>query len=334
MRFANPWYLLWLIVWAGVGFAMMRYRWSLSGSFLFPSIKMVNFSLMSWKIKLYQNLKWVRWLTLFLLILALARPQRGGGLELLYSEGIDIVLTMDASGSMRAEDFKPNNRFFVAKEQAKKFVQGRQGDRVGLVVFGEQAVTICPLTHDIDLLNKQLNDLQIGIVPEEKTAIGTGISIALNRLRKVSAKSKVIILLTDGDSNAGKITPITAAQFAKKMGVKIYTIAVGQDGQVPITVQDPMFGPRTVMMQTNINEKLLGDIAQMTGGLYFRATTPNALENIYKKIDTMEKTQHEFNRHVEYYEMYTWLLGLALISIVFDLVCRLTILKIVPERSL
>jgi Ca-activated chloride channel family protein len=244
------------------------------------------------------------WLTVLgggLLVLALARPQTGAAKVQVKSEGIDIILALDISGSMRAEDFKPNNRLYVAKEVAKKFVNGRSGDRIGLVVFSGGAYTQCPLTLDYGILLSLLDQVDFGQVPDG-TAIGMAIATAVNRLRQSPGKSKVIILLTDGQNNAGEVDPITAAEAARAMGVKIYTIGAGTDGPARIPVDDPVFGRRYVTIDAKVDEDSLKKIASLTGGRYFRATTPEALEEIYEEIGHMEKTQAETVEYVQYDE--------------------------------
>jgi Ca-activated chloride channel homolog len=237
-----------------------------------------------------------------LAVLALARPQAGTREIDVKSEGIDIVLAVDASGSMKAEDFKPNNRLFVAKEVAAQFVDGRQGDRIGIVVFAGEAFTQCPLTLDYGILKELIGAIDFGIEPDG-TAIGMAIANSVNRLRRSEAKSKVVILLTDGINNSGAIDPLTAAEAASALNIKIYTIGVGVEGEAPYPVDDPVFGRRYVRMPSDVDDEALGKIAERTGGLYFRATSPEALREIYARIDRLEKTKVETREYVDYSDL-------------------------------
>jgi Ca-activated chloride channel family protein len=236
-----------------------------------------------------------------LLVAALARPQTGAARVEITSEGIDIVLALDISGSMKAEDFKPNNRLFVAKEVARRFVEGRTGDRIGLVVFAGGAYTQCPLTMDYGILTSLIEAVDFGNVPDG-TAIGMALATSVNRLREAQGKSRVVILLTDGQNNAGEIDPVTAAEAARALGVKVYTIGAGTDGPAQIPVDDPVFGRRYVTIDASVDEESLRTIAEITGGRFFRATSPEALAAIYRNIDRMEKTEAETVEYIQYDE--------------------------------
>jgi Ca-activated chloride channel family protein len=227
-------------------------------------------------------------LAMLLVTVALARPQKGLRENELSGRGVDIVLALDVSTSMRAEDFQPN-RLAVAKQVAQVFVGERPHDRLGLVIFAGTAVTQCPLTLNHALLADLLQRVDFGMV-EDGTAIGQGLATALNRLRQSRAKSKVVILLTDGDNNRGAIDPQTAADLARALGVRVYTIGVGTSGIAPIPVDDPTFGRRYVMQPVVIDETTLKAIADKTGGRYFRARDSQALAAIYRQIDQMEKS--------------------------------------------
>jgi Ca-activated chloride channel family protein len=241
------------------------------------------------------------WLAGAALVVALARPQTGASRVEVKSEGIDIVLALDISGSMRAEDMKPHNRLAVAKEVAKKFVAGRGGDRIGLVVFSGGAYTQCPLTLDHGIVLSLLDQVNFGQVPDG-TAIGMALATSTNRLREASGKSKVVILLTDGQNNAGEIDPLTAAEAARSLGVRVYTIGAGSDGPAQIPVDDPVFGRRYVTIDASVDDESLGEIAKRTGGRYFRATSAEALEAIYGEIDRMERSEAETVEYVDYQE--------------------------------
>ena len=241
-----------------------------------------------------------------LLIIALARPQSTSKGENVYSEGIDIVLALDISGSMLAEDFRPN-RIEAAKSVAQDFVNARTNDRIGLVIFSAESFTQCPLTVDYGVLKNLIKQVHMGMV-EDGTAIGLGLANAVNRLKDSKSKSKVIILLTDGVNNRGEIDPITAAQIAQSYGIRVYTIGVGTIGEAPYPVQTP-FGTRYQMMKVEIDEDALRKVADVTDGKYFRATDNRTLQKVYKEIDQLEKTRIEvrsYRRHQELFYGYAW----------------------------
>ncbi len=262
-----------------------------------------------------------------LLIVALARPQTFSSGESINTEGIDIVFALDISSSMISEDLKPN-RLEAAKKVIKKFINDRTSDRIGLVIFAREAFTQCPLTIDYSVLKHLLSEVKTGMIPDG-TAIGNGIADAVNSLKDSKAKSKVIILLTDGQNNAGEIDPLTAAQIAKTFGIKIYTIGVGTRGQAPYPVQTP-FGIRYQMVPVNIDEGMLRKIAEITDGKYFRATNNRALNDIYKRIDKMEKTKIQITSYRHAKELfYGWLEG-GLLLIVLEVGLSRTIFRNVP----
>ena len=254
------------------------------------------------------------------MIVALARPQDAEQLSHTDTEGIDIVLALDVSGSMLARDFKPD-RITAAKEVAGSFVADRYGDRIGLVVFAGEAFTQSPLTTDQATLQTMLSRVRSGII-EDGTAIGLGLATGINRLRESDAKSKVIILLTDGVNNSGQITPLTAADIAAEQGIRVYTIGVGSRGEAPYPATD-MFGNMTFVKQkVDIDEKTLREIASRTGGRYFRATDEDALRRIYDEINTLEKSRVEVTQSTVYHELYVaWVLAaiaLLLVEFLFD----------------
>lgn len=253
----------------------------------------------------------LRMLVLSSLVLAFARPQSGIKGEEVITQGIDIVLTMDISSSMLAEDIKPN-RVEAAKQVASEFIKGRKNDRIGMVVFSGQSYTQCPLTIDYGILLSFLEQIHVGMI-EDGTAIGMGLATAVNRLRTSEAKSKVIILLTDGRNNRGEIDPVTAAQAAQAFGVRIYTVGAGTRGTALYPVNDPFFGKRYVPMQVDIDEESLKKIADMTEGKYFRATARKQLEAIYREIDEMEKTEIKVREYTRYSELFYYLVGVAVI---------------------
>jgi Ca-activated chloride channel homolog len=243
----------------------------------------------------------IRMIALALLIIALARPQSTRSGENIYSEGIDIVLALDISGSMLAEDFQPN-RIEAAKAVAQDFISGRTNDRIGLVIFSGESFTQCPLTVDYPVLKNLIKDVKSGMI-EDGTAIGLGLATGVSRLKDSKAKSKVIILLTDGVNNRGEIDPITAAQIAQANGIRVYTVGVGTIGEAPYPMQTPL-GIRYQNIPVDLDEKMLSQIAQMTDGKYFRATDNKKLKSIYKEIDQLEKTRIEVRSYRHYKELF------------------------------
>jgi len=240
--------------------------------------------------------------------IALARPQHGTLREDVTTQGIDIIVALDVSGSMAAEDFQPRNRLEVAKEVVAGFVKRRTSDRVGLVVFAGRSLTKSPPTTDTAVLLSQLDDVRLEMLPDG-TAIGSGLATALTRLRRSQAKSKVIVLVTDGSNNAGEIDPATAADMAKAMEVRTYTVLVGRGGRVPmpVRVQDPFTGSvrqQTVMTEVQIDEGLLKRIAERTGGEFLRATDPESLRAIFDRIDRLEKSEIKLSAFRRYRELF------------------------------
>ena len=269
----------------------------------------------------------VRLLAIGLLIVALARPQSFTSGENVTTEGIDIAMVLDISGSMLAEDFKPN-RLEAAKDVIDNFVEGRTSDRIGLVIFSREAFTQCPLTIDYSVLRNLLLDIRSGMI-QDGTAIGNAIANGVNRLKESDAKSRIIILLTDGVNNAGEVDPISAAEIAKAFGIRIYTIGVGTRGEAPYPVQTP-FGTRYQMVPVDIDEAMLTQIAELTGGQYFRATNNRALEEIYNKIDKLEKTKIDITSYKNASEKYhSWLWG-GLLLLLVELGLSKTILRKLP----
>ncbi|MBT8386917.1 MAG: VWA domain-containing protein [Ignavibacteria bacterium] len=268
-----------------------------------------------------------RLMAIGLLIIALARPQSFTSGKNVSTEGIDIAMVLDISGSMRAEDLKPN-RLDAAKIVIDEFVEGRISDRIGLVVFARDAFTQCPLTIDYSVLRNLLLDIRSGMI-EDGTAIGNAIANGVNRLKESDAKSRTIILLTDGVNNSGEVDPISAAEIAKTFGIRIYTIGVGTRGEAPYPVKTP-FGTRYQMVPVEIDEDVLQQIAGITDGQYFRATNNRALQNIYEKIDELEKTKIEITSYKNASEMfYSWL-GLGLLFILVELGITRTIFRKIP----
>jgi Ca-activated chloride channel family protein len=260
----------------------------------------------------------VRLIALCFLIVALARPQAGAETRDSLTEGIDIILAMDISGSMMAEDIKPN-RVEAAKQVAEEFVKGRTNDRIGLVIFSGEAYSQCPLTLDYGVVLSFLNNLRVGMI-EDGTALGNGLATAVNRLRGSKARSKVVILLTDGRNNRGEIDPISAGEAAQAFGVKVYTIGAGTHGTALYPVEDPLFGKRYVPMQVDVDDQTLMRIADLTGGKYFRATDRGSLEKIYSEIDRMERTKIEVKEYTRYSELFYYFAGIGLLLVLAEIV--------------
>jgi Ca-activated chloride channel family protein len=253
------------------------------------------------------------------LIVAAARPQLVGIDRQIEGEGIDIVVALDISGSMEAADFRPKNRLAVATEVLARFIDGRIGDRIGLVVFAGSSFTQCPLTVDHEFLKELLAQVDPRLSPQQGTAIGTGLANAVNRLRSSEAKSRIIVLLTDGRNNAGKIDPITAANMAKALGLRVYTIGVGKDRFPPMLVRDPFGQERYVRSDEPMDpdEDLLKQIASISGARFYRATDRDALQAILQEIDQLEKSKFEMRVYAHYEELMHWplLLGAALLLV-------------------
>jgi Ca-activated chloride channel family protein len=260
-------------------------------------------------------------------VIALARPQKTNVSESIDSEGIDIVLSMDISGSMLAEDFKPN-RLEAAKDNAIKFVDARPTDRIGLVIFSGESFTQCPITIDHNVLKEQIAAVKSGML-QDGTAIGDGLGTAVNRLRDSKGKSKVIILMTDGINNVGKVGPETALEIAKAYHVKVYTIGIGTIGQALMPIPTP-FGEKKEMVPVQIDEPLLKKIANETGGQYFRATGNTKLESIYKSIDKLEKTSVQVNAYKHYAELFFWFAFTGVVALILEITLSLTVFRRLP----
>lgn len=327
VTFAYPWVLFFLILVPVMSIWYFYTGRKNQPSINFSSTKIFENLPVTWKEK-FRHLPFIlRILAVALLIVALARPQNYSSGENISTEGIDIVMALDISGSMISEDFKPN-RVEAAKQVIRNFIKGRTSDRIGLVCFSHDAFTQCPMTVDYNVLIHLLDQIEPGMIPDG-TAIGNGIADAVNRLKDSKSKSKVIILLTDGVNNAGEIDPLTAAEIAKTYGIRVYTVGVGTNGEAPYPVQTP-FGIRYQMMPVEIDEGLLTQIAKITGGQYFRATDNHTLKEIYNKIDKLEKSKIEVTsyRHAEEL-FYQWLLA-ALILLLIEEGLSKTVFRKLP----
>ncbi|HAP34757.1 MAG TPA: aerotolerance regulator BatA [Bacteroidetes bacterium] len=327
MTFANPELLLFLLLIPGLAvwyyYRLHAKESDVRYSTLQP-FAMIKFSM---KERLRHLPFFLRLIALAIVIIALARPQSTSKGQNVYSEGIDIVLALDISGSMLAEDFQPN-RIEAAKNVAQDFIGGRTNDRIGLVIFSGESFTQCPLTVDYEVLKTLIKPLKSGMI-EDGTAIGLGLANAVNRLRESKAKSKVIILLTDGVNNRGEIDPITAAEIAKSFGIRVYTVGVGTIGEAPYPVQTP-FGIRYQMVPVEIDEKVLKQVAEMTDGKYFRATDNKKLRAIYQEIDQLEKTRIEVRSYRRYTELFYSFIFVALFLLIGDVGLSNTWLRKIP----
>ena len=330
MEFKDPWILFFILfVFPILFFSQIRKK----ASFRFSSLELLQDIPSTWKITLNTIFPVLRFLVLLLFIIALAGPRKVLEETVHKTEGIDIVIAIDASGSMAAEDFKLDgrhyNRLEVVKSVVREFISQRSADRIGLIAFAGYAYTVCPLTTDYNWLKENMERIQLGML-EDGTAIGSAIASSVARLKNSQAKSKIIILLTDGVNNAGKISPLQAAQIAKQMNIKIYTIGVGARGFAPYPVQD-FFG-RTVYQNVavEIDETTLKEIARITGGLYFRATDTETLRNIYREIDQLEKSRVEETGYKEYRELFASFLIAALSVLLLEILLSNTILLKIP----
>lgn len=328
IEFANP-KLLWLllIVPAAIVWYVLRHK-KQEASVRFSDLSGFAKLPKTWKAYLRHLLFALKVAALALLIVALARPQSSSTNRKSNVEGIDIVMAMDVSGSMLARDLKPD-RLTAAKEVASDFVEGRPGDRMGLVIFSGESFTQVPLTTDHGMMLNMLAEMKNGLI-DDGTAIGDGLATAVSRLKDSDAISKVIILLTDGMNNSGSVDPYTAAEMAKLFGIRVYTIGVGSYGTAPYPVQTP-FGTQIQQMKVEIDEKLLQNIANSTDGKYFRATSTQKLDEVYQEIDKLERSKievTEFSRlHEEFYPLVAWALALLLL----EFVLRKTIFRTITD---
>jgi len=319
----------WLALLVALPFAWWWARRRRREALVLPALARAGTLPRTWR----ERLRWapdaLRVAAFLAMVLALARPQELAAGRPLTTSGVDIVLTIDASGSMKAEDFQPRNRLEVAKQAAIDFVEQRPSDRLGLVTFAGQAVTQAPLTLDHQAVGGAIRRIEIGGLTDG-TAIGTALATAVNRLRASDARSKVVILLTDGVNNAGQIDPLTAARTAQALGVRVYTIGVGTTGEAPYLLDDPRFGRRYVRVVVRIDEEVLREISARTGGRYFRATDPEALSQVYAAIDRLERSPLSGRRPVARTDRYAWVLALALGLVVAEGVLRGTLFRRLP----
>ncbi|GBE51868.1 von Willebrand factor type A domain protein [bacterium BMS3Bbin14] len=322
IRFAQP-ELLWLLALLPL-LALLRGRRGPAPALVFSTTSVAKSVARGRKARPGRLLAGLRIAALALLIIGLARPQLGNTTTEVKASGIDILLAVDVSGSMQALDFtlngSPASRLDVVKSVVARFIKARPNDRIGLVIFAARPYMVSPLTLDHDWLLQRLQSLKVGMVKKDSTAIGSAIAAGVNRLRDRKAKSRIMILLTDGNNNAGKIAPLTAAEAAETLGIKVYTIGAGTRGEAPMPVTDQFGRKRLIPMQVNIDEKMLARVAEKTGAKYFRATDTKSLKKIYSEINSMEVTTRTIKHFSRYRELFPWPVLAALALLAFELV--------------
>ncbi len=334
MTFAQPYLLLLLLLLPLL--AWLKGQRGQPPAFVYSSVQLARGILNLTKTRAGGFVAALRWLALTLFILALAQPRLTRSETKIRASGVDIVVAIDMSGSMISEDFevrgKRVNRFNMARQVLKQFIDKRPNDRIGLVVFATQAYIAAPLTLDHDFLMQHLDRLQIGVIDEHHTAIGSALSTAVNRLRELKSKSKIVILMTDGQNNSGKIEPLTAAEAAAALRVKVYTIGVGMRGQAPMPMGRNPFTGETVYQSVpvDIDEDTLQKIARMTGGNYYRADNSQKFQAIYAEIDKLEKTEAEIKKFAHHQELFAWLISPGLGLVLLEILLRNTIFRRLP----
>lgn len=327
MTFHNPEYLFLLLLLIPIVFWYVREMHKSDASLQISSLQKLAVFPKSKKIRLRHIPFVLRTLVIAFIILALARPQASNSWRTENTEGIDIMMALDVSGTMLSRDLKPD-RLDAAKDVAEEFILSRPNDNIGLVVFAGESFTQCPLTTDHAVLINLFNAVNFGMI-EDGTAIGLGLANAVNRIKDSNAKSKVIILLTDGSNNRGDIAPITAAEIAKTFGIRVYTIGIGSYGLVDMPFMTPM-GIQYQKQESQFDEKSLKEIANMTGGIYYRATNTSKLREIYQSIDQLEKTKISVREYSKKSELF-YIFGLfAFVFLVLELLLRNTVLRKIP----
>ena len=320
LRFVHP-ELLWLLLLLPL-LAILRGRRGPAPALIFSSISVARSIAGNRKASPGRLLGILRLTAIGLIIISMARPQWGNTTTEIEASGIDILLAVDISGSMEARDFtlqgKAANRLDVVKSVVAKFIRERPNDRIGLVAFAGRPYMVCPLTLDHNWLQQRLDSLKTGMV-EDGSAIGSAIASGVNRLRDRDAKSRIQILLTDGMNNVGKVSPLTAAEAAETLGIKVYTIGAGTRGEAPMPVQDQFGRKRLMRVKVDIDEESLSKVAEITGAKYFRATDTRSLEKIYEEINAMEATTRKIKHFSRYRELFAWLVAAALLLLAVEL---------------
>ena len=332
-RFESPWFLsLLLLLPVLAAWPVLARRWARPAGLRYADIRRAITARRSWRVTARPMLNMARIVALAFIIVAVARPQTGQAREIVKGEGVDIALALDISGSMASLDFEPQNRLEAAKVVISDFVQGRPYDQIGLVVFASNAFSQSPPTTDHNVLLRLLErtELATDLGIDDGTAIGMGLANAGNMLKDSDAKSKVIILLTDGVNNAGEIDPLTAADAAEALGLRVYTIGMGRPGEVPVPTVD-LFGREQIVYQESVlDEATLQEIAARTGGRYYRAQDTSALKEIYDEINSLEKSQVEVERFTRYQELMGWFLIPALALVASEMALRKTVFRKLP----
>jgi len=331
-QFAAPWLLSLLVFVPVLGYLLNRKQGRHQTAGLrFASLSLVRYP-RTWRSALRPLLSVARLAAMALMIVGLARPQLAQAKEQIQGRGVDMIIAQDISGSMASLDFQPQNRLEAAKAVINDFNSRRTYDRIGLVVFAQEAFNQSPMTTDHAVLERLLKQVQLApdLELEDGTAIGHGLANAANMLKDSKAKSRVVILLTDGANNAGEISPETAADAARALGIKVYTIGMGRPGQVPVPVDSFFGGKEIVYQESDLDEPLLQQIAEKTGGQYFRATDTADLQRIYDQIDALEKSQIEITRYSEEIELIGWVLVPALLLIVAEQLLSHTLFRRIP----
>jgi Ca-activated chloride channel homolog len=329
MRFEYPIFLALLLLLIPIFFKKKK------KTIFFPLLPFVTKTPKTKRVVLAGFLPFLRYFILFLIVIAIARPQKVDEQTRKHSEGIDIMLVQDISESMLSEDFQPENRLEVSKSVLRNFIKGRENDRIGLIIFSGESYTQCPMTGDYDVLLKRLDEINVneGSV-KQGTAIGMAIANAVARLKDSTAKSRVIILVTDGENNTGVIDPITASELANDLGIKIYAVAIGKDGQVPYPVYGTnIFGQKVkqyAYINNKLNTEMFSVITKNTNGSFYRATEPQALSNIMKKIDQLERTKLQINKYTRVNDYFAQILSLVLFLVLTELILREILLRRLP----
>ena len=328
MRFAYPWVLALLALLPVVVYVRYRLR-ERAPALRFSDLGPMADIPRSWGARLAFLPFALRVLAVAALVVALARPQEGARGEEIATEGVDIMLVIDVSSSMLAEDFRPANRLGVAKDVVSDFIQRRENDRLGMTVFARHAITKTPLTLDHDILLTHLADVNVGTI-EDGTAIGNAVASSVNRLKDSDAESRIMILLTDGENTAGEVDPVTAAQLAKTFGIRVYTVGVGRGGAVPYPFRDPLYGTVYRNVEIPIDEEGLERIASTTGAQFFRARDAASLQAVYEEIDALERTEIEQIQYVRYTELAPRVMALALALLMLEALLSRTRLRRFP----
>jgi len=331
ITFGHPWLLLLLLALPVA--AWLRSRQTSQPAFLYSSVQLVKGITSLHQTNRGKILMRMRWIALGIMIIALARPQLPQGDAKIKASGIDIVIAIDLSGSMAAEDFtlhgKDVNRLTIEKQVLEEFIDKRPSDRIGLVAFAAQAYIAAPLTLDHDFLLQNLRRLDLNTIPDG-TAIGSGLSAALNRLREIKSKSKIVILMTDGVNNTGKVLPLTAAEAAQTLGIKVYTIGVGTRGIAKVPGRDAFGNIRYFQQKVDIDEETLTEMAKRTGGKYYRADNTETLKRIYEEIDKFERTEADVKKYQRYQELFKWFVLVGLSFFGLEMVLGNTVWRRLP----